>query len=416
MIEELRQRARSIYPGWWVMGACCVLAVLPGAIFSYGFPVFYLSIQRDLMLTSAQTSLIFALARGEAGVGGPLIGWLIDRFDPRPIVLVGGIMAGVGLIVLSDISQYWLFMLVYVGLVSVGHNSGFGQTFLAVMNRWFVRRRAVGMTMVVTSYTIGGAIMLPLLTRGVDYLGWREVMLYAGIFVAAIVVPMALLIRRSPESMGLRLEDVGEALDSGVAATPSGVDFTVRQALRTSTYWFILMGSTLRIAVTGGILVHGFPIMVWKGTSEQVAGDVLGLLFFASIPARFIIGMSGVRVPAQGILAAGMASGAAAVLALTLVEGTWIIWIFVLGIALLEGASVLNWVLLGNIFGRRNFATLTGIISIFYSAGMMLSPLFLGWLFDRTGSYHTSLLVLASLYGTSAVLFAMCRTPRRPAV
>ena len=395
------------------MGACCFLAVFPGAIFSYGFPVFYLSIQRDLMLTSAQTSLIFALARGEAGVGGPLVGWLIDRFDSRPIVMVGGIMAGVGLIVLSDINDYWLFMLVYVGFVSVGNNSGFGQTFLAVMNRWFVRRRAVGMTMVVTGYTIGGAIMLPLLTRGVDYLGWREVMLYAGIFVAVVVVPMALMVRRSPESMGIRLEDVGEAMDPAVAATPAGEDFTVRQALRTSTYWFILVGSALRIAVTSGILVHGFPIMVWKGTSEQVAGDVLGLLFFASIPARFLIGISGMRFSAQRILAGGMASGMAALIALTLVEGTWIIWVFVFGMALLEGASTLNWVLLGNFFGRRHFATLTGIISVFYSAGMMLSPLFLGWMFDRTQSYHVSLLILAALYGASAVLFALSRSPRR---
>ena len=89
-----------------------------------------------------------------------------------------------------------------------------------------------------------------------------------------------------------------------------------------------------------------------------------------------------------------------------------IIYLFVVGIALLEGAATLNWVMLGDIFGRRNFATLTGIISIFYSTGMMLSPLFLGWVFDKTGGYTWSLLILTALYAASACMFALARPPR----
>ena len=81
------------------------------------------------------------------------------------------------------------------------------------------------------------------------------------------------------------------------------------------------------------------------------------------------------------------------------------------------GGRVLNWVLVGNLFGRRNFATLTGIISVFYSAGMMLTPLFLGWMVDRTGGYTESLLILTGLYAASAVLFAIARRPRpKPAL
>ncbi len=417
-LSALRTRDGSIYAGWWVLGACCALAVLPGAIFSYGFPVFFLSIERDLMISRAQVSLIFALSRGEAGIGGPFVGWMIDRFDSRPIVLGFGLMAGIGLILLADVSNYWIFVLVYVGMVSVGNNSGFGQTFLAVANRWFVRRRAVGMTLIITSYTIGGAIMLPVLSRGVEALGWREVMLYAGIFVSVVVVPASIFIRRSPEHVGISLETAGEAIDAtseeAAATQQTGRDYTVREALKTPTYWYILFGSALRIAVTSGVLVHGIPIMVWKGTSEQTGADLIGLLFFVSIPARFLIGMSGLKLPGNVVLAAGMGAGCLSLLALTYVQGTWIIYVFVLGLAFLEGAAVLNWVLVGNIFGRRNFATLTGIISIFYSAGMMLSPLFLGWMFDRTQSYAVSLMVLTILYGVSAVLFLLSRAPKEP--
>ena len=99
-IAAMRERLTGIYPGWWVVGACCFLALFPGAIFSYGFPVFYIPIREELMLTDTQVSLIFALSRGEAGVGGPLVGWMVDKFDSRPIVLIFGLMAGVGLIFL----------------------------------------------------------------------------------------------------------------------------------------------------------------------------------------------------------------------------------------------------------------------------------------------------------------------------
>ncbi len=420
-LAALRHRFIGIYPGWWVVGACCFLALFPGAIFSYGFPVFYIPIREELMLTDTQVSLIFALSRGEAGVGGPLVGWMVDKFDSRPIVLVFGLMAGVGLIFLAGVDGYWVFVLVYVGVVSVGNNSGFGQTFLAVTNRWFVRRRAVGMTLVITCYTAGGAMLIPVLSRGVEAIGWRDVMLYTGIFVAVVVVPFAMLIRRSPESMGIDLAEAGEAVDQSLPASSaqaSGRDFTVREALRTPTYWFILVASALRISVTSGVLVHAIPIMVWKGTSEQTGADVMALLFFVSIPARLLIGISGLKLPGQGVLGVGMGVGAVSLLALNLVPNLWIVFPFIAGMAVLEGASVLNWVLVGNIFGRRSFATLTGIISVFYSAGMMLSPLFLGWMVDRTGGYTESLLILTVLYGVSAALFAIARVPRttpRPA-
>lgn len=415
-IAALRSRFAGIYPGWWVLGACCFLALFPGAIFSYGFPVFYIPIREELMLTDTQVSLIFALSRGEAGIGGPIVGWMVDKFDSRPIVLAFGLMAGVGVIILAGVDGYWVFVLVYVGVVSVGNNSGFGQTFLAVTNRWFVRRRAVGMTIVITAYTAGGAMLIPVLSRGIDALGWRDVMLYTGIFVVVAVVPFAMLIRRSPESMGIDLAEAGEAVEETAATTSSarasGRDFTVGEALRTPAYWFILAASALRISVTSGVLVHAIPIMVWKGTSEQTGADVMALLFFVSIPARLLIGFSGLRLPGQGVLGAGMAVGAVSLLALNLVPGIWIVFPFVAGMAILEGASVLNWVLVGNIFGRRSFATLTGIISVFYSAGMMLSPLFLGWMVDRTGGYTESLLILTGLYAASAALFAIARAPR----
>ena len=184
-----------------------------------------------------------------------------------------------------------------------------------------------------------------MLSRGVEALGWREVMLYTGIFVVVVVIPVSPSSSgSSPESMGIDLAEVGRGggTDIRVRRRPShrGRDYTVREALHTPTYWFILLASAFRISVTSGILVHAIPIMVWKGTSEQAGADLMALLFFVSIPARLLIGFSGLRLPGQGVLGVGMAVGAVSLMVLVIVPGTWIIFPFVAGLAILEGAAV----------------------------------------------------------------------------
>ncbi len=407
------------YPGWKVVGACSFLAVFVGSIFVYGFPVFFLHIQRDLELSSAATSLIFALSRGEAGIAGPITGWVVDKFDSKPIIIFGGLMVGGGLAILSVVHTYWIFLVVFIGMVAVGNNTSFGQTFLAVINRWFVKRKAVAMTLVITSYTIGGAFMVPLLSRGVEALGWRTVLLYAGIFVVVLSIPTSLLIKRSPESVGIDIDQSPEAPDKTASAAArariSESDFGVKEALKTTTFWLMLTASSLRISVTSGILVHAIPIMAWRGLSEQSGADLVALLFFIAIPSRLFFGLYSSGIQTRYILSMGMAFGTLGLFTLVFVSAGWAVYTFVAGIALLEGATTLNWVLMGQYYGRRNFATIIGIITAVYSMGMLASPLFLGWMFDQTGSYRIGLIVFLVMYASSSVFFLFSSRPTRRA-
>tara|TARA_B100000029_G_scaffold30300_1_gene29040 strand:- start:633 stop:1859 length:1227 start_codon:yes stop_codon:yes gene_type:complete len=401
-----------------VVAACSFLAVFVGSIFVYGFPVFFLHIQRDLELSSASTALIFALSRGEAGIAGPITGWIVDKFDSRPIIVFGALMVGGGLAILSIVHSYWLFIVVFIGMVAVGNNTSFGQTFLAVINRWFIKRKAVAMTLIITSYTIGGAVMVPLLSRGVEALGWRSVLLYSGIFVVVLAVPTSFFIRRSPESVGINIDESPEAPDqpaSGAQRRIADNDFGIKEALKTTTFWLMLCASSLRISVTSGILVHAIPIMTWKGESEQAGADLIALLFFIAIPARLFFGLYNPGIPTRYILTMGMTFGALGLFTLIFVDAGWAVYTFVAGIALLEGATTLNWVLMGQYYGRRNFATIIGIITAVYSVGMLTSPLFLGWLFDETGSYRTGLIVFLGMYAASAIFFFFSFRPTRPA-
>ncbi|MCH7736140.1 MAG: MFS transporter [Chloroflexi bacterium] len=410
----LVRRARGAYYGWWVLGATFVLGVLSGGIFSHSNAIFFGPIKRDLGLNSTQTSLIFSLVRAEGSFAGPIVGRFVDKFGARPMIIFGGLLASAGFVALSWVHDYVLFVVIFVGMVGVGKSSGLGQVLISAVNRWFIRRRALAMSICITGFASGGAVLLPLIAIGVSTIGWRDVMLYAGIFMAIAVVPLALLVRHSPERMGIE-PDLPLSQDGKPAARTDIVDFTVRQALRTRSYWILFAGTVLRITMWGAISVHSVEMFVWKGMSQGEAGLMFSLMFFLSIPMRLGVGILGDRVPLQPMMGGGMVAAALAILAMLVVDGNAAVYLFVVLMAAEQGGSTLNWVALGNFFGRTSFATLMGIISTAFNLGMLVSPIYAGIMFDRTGSYSVVLISFVPIYLISGVFFLMVRKPSAPA-
>ena len=409
----LVRKARGAYYGWWVLGATFVLGVLSGGIFSHSNAIFFGPIKRDLGLTSAQTSLIFSLVRAEGSFAGPIVGRFVDKFGSRPMIMVGGLLASVGFMTLHWVHNYVLFVVVFVGVVGVGKSSGLGQVLIGAVNRWFIRRRSLAMSICITGFASGGAVLLPLVTLGVNTVGWRDVMLFSGIFMAIIVVPLASLVRHSPERMGIE-PDLPLAQDGKPDPRPAVVDFTVRQALRTKSYWILFTGSVLRITMWGAISVHSVEMFVWKGMSQGEAGLMFSLMFLLSIPMRLVAGFLGDRVPLQPMMGGGMVAAALAVLAMLVLDGNKAVYLFVILMAVEQGGSTLNWVALGDYFGRTSFATLMGIVSTAFNLGMLVSPIYAGYVFDQTGSYTVVLVSFLPIYLVSGVFFLIVRKPTAP--
>ncbi len=419
-LTSLQGKLQGVYYGWWVLAATFLLGVISGGIFSFSTSVFFRPIRTDLALNSTQTAMIFSLARAEGSIMGPIVGRLVDKFGARPMIIGGGLVASFGFILLHWVDSYWAFMLIFVGIVSSGKSAGLGQTLLSAVNRWFIRRRALAMAISITGFSSGGAAILPLITLGVHTIGWRDVMLYSGIFMAFIVIPLGMMVRHSPESMGLEPDGAskGPRQPTARSRNPSReveeVDFSVREALRTRAYWVILIASFLRITLYGAISVVVVDILVWKGMEEDNAGFMVALLFLLSIPMRLAAGLMGERFPIQPLLFGGMSAAALASVSLLVVPGNLAVYLFVIFMAIEQGGSTLNWVALGNFFGRKSFATLMGIMSTSFNIGMLFTPIYAGWLFDTTGSYKLLLITWAPLYALSALLYLALRQPPPP--
>ena len=126
------------------------------------------------------------------------------------------------------------------------------------------------------------------------------------------------------------------------------------------------------------------------------------------------MGIAGDRVPGRLLLFAGMNIGALGLLALLVMDGTLSVVLFILALAIVEGVSSVNWIMLGDYFGRGRFASLMGLISVFHNIGLFISPIFSGWVKDQRGDYELVMMTFIPLFVLSAVMFGLSRRPAPP--
>jgi len=115
LIQTTRAKIDRIFYGWWIVTASGVINAFGGGVYFYGFSVFFLPIKQALTLSSASTSLVFSLSRAEGAIEGPLAGYLIDRFGPRRMITIGVIIVAIGYLLLSQVTNFTSFLIVYLG-------------------------------------------------------------------------------------------------------------------------------------------------------------------------------------------------------------------------------------------------------------------------------------------------------------
>ncbi len=408
-----------IFYGWWVLALCALINAVGTGIIYHSFTVFFLPLKRDLGVNSAAISLLYGAARLEGGIEGPVVGYLIDRFGPRKLILIGASLCGGGLILLSTVHSFWTFFLIYVFVVSLGSNAGFFHPLSTSVNKWFIRHRGFGFSVITSSGSVGGMIMAPLLSFIILDYGWRMGALFAGCLILAITIPAAIPIRRSPESMGLhpdgkppgkRIEETG----SRPASIIQDIHFPVREALRTFQFWLLMTGISLRLLVTVALNTHFVPLLVWKGMGEAASAYLVSLFAFASIPLAIGLGWLGDRWSKARLSSLCIIPNIVAMMGMVFSDGPFFLYFFPFAFAIAMGTAPLNWALIGDFFGRGSYATLRGIMGIGYGTATFLSPIYAGWVFDQTESYTIVLVTFSIVFAVCAIFFAILRPPATP--
>jgi OFA family oxalate/formate antiporter-like MFS transporter len=395
-----------IFYGWWIVWAGFFITVYVGCIIFYGFTAFFEPLVKEFGWSYTQISFASSLRGIEMSFLAPLIGFLVDRFGSRKMVLWGVVTVGLGLFLLSVTQSLWMF---YVSFIFIGFGGGGCTTVVltgAVAN-WFQRDIGKALGLLAAGYGASG-LMVPLVVRLIDTSGWRMALILLGIGTFVIGLPLGLVIRNTPEACGLvpdgRPADPPASPQSDVAAERQE-EIPFRVALKDRAFLFLCLTELIRMMSLSAIITHIMPYLGLLHVSRPTAGLIAGAIPVLSIAGRFTFGWLGDQYSKRLLLAAAYGLTSLGAITLCFVDVRWALLLF---LALFPsgfgGAMVLRAAILREEFGRGAFGRLFGIVLGTAAVGGVIGPTLTGVIFDTLNSYLYAWVGLAIAAALSTLL------------
>ena len=412
--SPLRAAGGETYYGWWIVLAAFLNLFLVVGIIFYGFPAFYPYFVQDLHFTRAQLTQGFLLGFLFAGLPfGLVAGALIDRVGARAVILAGVALVAGSLILMSRISAFWQFELLCVVEV-IGYVFAGPIANQVLVARWFQRRRGRAMGYAYLGLGLGG-VVAPLL---VNYLarafGWRSALELIGAAIAIILVPTGLWITRSnPADLGIDPKQFGEATPESKASVPAADSSGVAQAVGTTSFWLILLGSTLAIGAIGAVIQHFILFLKDSGYTATAASRYLSILLTASLGGRVVVGYIADRFSKSFIMAIFYFLIGASVLLLVHPESAISVWAFAIVFGFSMGADyMLIPLVVSENFGTASLGKILALIIMGYSVGQWAGPWFVGRLFDAHHNYDLAwkLIAIFAMAGAGGIFATYLRS------
>jgi MFS family permease len=427
IISRLRDKNKRSFYGWRIVAAGFLINAFGVGTFFYGFSTFFNPMIAEFGWSRTVMSGVFSLSRAEGGTAGPLNGWLVDRFGARKMMLIGVTVAGIGFIFLRTINSPVSLYLIFGLVLSMGFNLGFMHATSAAVAKWFVKKRSRALSFLITGNGVGGAIFVPVIAWLITQFGWRVATLILGIATLAIPLPLSLIVRSTPEEMGLkpdgepaRPNDTASEPNYSLASPTDGtsldeVNLTVREALKTRAFWVYAISMMLRACILSSIVIHQIPHLTDIGIPYQTASNVLGLMVLMSIPGRFLFGWLGDRFSKRFLLFLSCILQGIGIFIFINASTLPLLYLFVVVYGLGYGGAIpLTVALRADLFGRTNYATIAGITMSLAMIGTVSAPLFAGYLYDTTQSYSLAFYIFIVMIVLSGVFFLMIPRTSQP--
>jgi len=404
-----------IFYGWWVVGACFLIALYVSGIIFYGFTAIFEPIADEFGWSYTQISLAASLRGLEIGLLAPLLGLLVDRWGPRRLIFSGSIIIGLGLILLSRTTSLGMFYGAFI-LVTIGVSTCSGTVLMTAVANWFRRKVGLATGIMTCGWGFSG-LLVPLVVRLIDIFEWRMTMVILGLGVVVIGMPLSLLVRHKPEQYGYQPDgemNSSTIPDEGLTPAPTAeVGIGAKQALKSSTFWHIVLALTCYSLILNAVVTHVMPYLNSVGITRIMSGLVASAIPLLSISGRLGFGWLGDKFDKRWVAAGAFAAMGLGSLCFGYAssDGTWLLvpFLVLFGIGY-GGNSTMRATLLQEYFGRSKFGTIFGFAMGIMMLGQAIGAPLAGWVFDTWGSYQGIWLVFAGLAVIALALVAT--TPR----
>jgi MFS family permease len=376
------------------------------------FGVFFNPLLDEFHWTRAMTSGAFSLSMVLHGVLGIVMGGFTDRFGPRIVVTLCGVLLGAGYLLMSQVSTVWQLYLFYGVLIGTGV-SGVWIPLLSTVARWFVKRRSLMTGIVVAGLGAGGFIAPPVISRLIAAYDWRMSYAMQGIVIIVVMILGAQFLRRNPAQMGQL--PYGEDLEKQPGLKSATSDFSFKEAACTAQFWlFFVMLFCLGFNAFA-VMVHIIPHAIELGISAVSAANILASLNGLSVLGNFVLGgLIGDRIGNRKVFIIGFIMMSAALFWLVPAEEVWLLYLCAAAFGCsLGGMGTSESPLVAGLFGLSSHGLIFGVVGLGFTGGAALGPLVTGYIFDLTGSYKVAFQICAALGVIGLIVSAVLRPTKK---
>ena len=373
-------------------------------IMFYGLTFFYDFWVQEFGWTRATVTSGNAFAKVLVGLFGFVVGYLIDRFGPRKMMLTGILMAGGAVIGLGLMTSLWQFYVFYI-FSALGYMCGGPLPNQVLTSRWFDKARGKAMGFAYLGIGIGG-MLAPQIAKALNVeFGFRHALVILGVTMIVLSFPMAWFVKDNPPQTGEKAES-----DKPEAPTKD-----IKAILRTRAFYLLLIGSMCSIgavSATSQNLKLFFSLDLKY--SQQQAANVLSLILAASIFGRLFMGWLADQIEKKYVMLLIYCLVACAIPLLHFAHIPGVIYVFavVFGIGL-GGDYMIIPLMAAELFGVRVMGRVMGIVLTGDGLAEAIMPWMVGWIRDISGSYANgfSVLIVLAVVGIITVILTPKRMP-----
>jgi MFS family permease len=385
---------------WVIVAAGGLLGcVAIGGMFS--LPVLLQPIARDTGWSVAGVSSAMTIGFLAMASASMIWGTLSDRIGPRPVVLTGSIVIAASLALASRATSLLEFQLLF-GLLIGAATAAIFAPLMATVTGWFDTHRSLAVSLVSAGMGMAPLTMSPLVAWLATSHDWRTTMQIIAVVVAAIMIPVAFLVRRPPALA------VGAAQSGDAGPQP---EMSISQAVRSPQFIILLATNFFCCATHSGPIIHTVSYAISCGIPLIAAVSIYSLEGLAGLGGRIAFGLLGDRFGAKRVLVLGLLAQAFGALAYVFVRELAAFY----AVAAAFGFIYAGVMPLYSVLARENFplkimGTVIGGTAMAGSLGMATGPVAGGLIYDTFASYAW-LYIGAWGMGIGAFLLALSFRP-----
>ena len=382
-----------MFPGWWIVISGAIIFAYTSGTFWQGFGAFFDPIVIHFGWSRAITSGVISIQRTESGMISPFVGFFINKFGPRNVMLIGIIITGFGFIFLSKINSIISFYISFA-LISLGVSFGTWIVINTSITNWFNKKRSKALAFSSAGSAFGG-LFVPIIIWLINVTDWRTSLLIIGIGFWIIGIPAAFFMKSNPEDYGL-MPDGKKDTDKLDKLNASYKEYSLYEALTSRLFWQMSFAFGIGQLVLSAS-VNQIPAISSFGYSREFAGITMVIISITSLLGRLGGGILGDKFNKIYLISVAFALQFISTIIFVYATNKFYLIIFALLWGLGFGSSIpMRFAIIADFFGRKNFGTIMGISMTINAIVGIAGPVFVGWMFDINQNYQTPYLILST--------------------